>query len=105
MASTSGPNMSSLQTPIFIGKNSEYWSLTMKALFRGQDVWEIVQNGYAESTDRTTYNNLTQAEKYALREQRKKDGKALFYIHQAMHESIFPRVVQQQRPLRKHGIQ
>ena len=73
MASTSG----SLQTPIFTGKNYEYWSLTMKALFRGQDVWEIVQHGYAEPAD--------------MREQRKKDGKALFYIHQAMHESILPR--------------
>ena len=89
MASTS----SSLQTPIFIGKNYEYWSkLTMKALFRGQDVWEIVQHGYAEPVDMTTYNNLTQDEKDVLREQRKKDGKAMFYIHQAMHESILPRV-------------
>ena len=40
----------------------------------------------------TAYNNLTQADKNVLREQRKKDGKALFYIHQAMHESILPRV-------------
>ena len=40
----------------------------------------------------TTYNNLTQAEKDALREQRKKYGNDLFYIHQAMHESILPRV-------------
>ena len=37
------------------------------------------------------YNNLTQDEKDVLREQRKKDGKSLFYIHQAMHESILPR--------------
>ena len=80
MASTSG----SLQTPIFTGKNYEYWSLKMKALFIGQDVWEIVQHGYAEPVDMTTYNNLTQAEKNVLREQRKKDGKSLFYIHQAM---------------------
>ena len=88
MASTS----SSLQTTIFTRKNYEYWSLTMKALFRGQDVWEIVQHGYVEPTDMTTYNNLTQAEKDVLREQRKKDGKALFFIHQAMHESILPRI-------------
>ena len=60
--------MSSLQTPIFIGNNYEYWSLTMKALFIGQDVWEIVHNGYAEPTDWETYNNLTQAEKDAVRE-------------------------------------
>ena len=88
MTSTSG----SLQTTIFLGNNYEYWSLTMKALFRGQYVWEIVHHGYAEPADMTAYNNLTQAEKYVLREQRKKDGKALFYIHQAMHESILPRV-------------
>ena len=40
----------------------------------------------------TAYKILTQAEKDILREQRKKDGKALFYIHQAMHEIILPRV-------------
>ena len=88
MASTSG----SLQSPNFTRKNYEYLSLTMKALFRGQDVWEIVQHGYVEPADMTAYNNLTQAEKDVLREQRKKDGKALFYIHQAMHESRLPRV-------------
>ena len=59
MASTSG----SLQPPSFTGKNYEYWSLTMKALFRGQNVSEIVQHGYAEPADMTAYNNLTQAEK------------------------------------------
>ena len=84
--------MSSLQTPIFTGKNYEYWSLTMKALFRGQNVWEIVQHGYAEPTDMIAYNNLTQVKKDALREQRKKYGKSLFYIHQAMHEIIVPRL-------------
>ena len=66
MDSTSGANMSSLQTPIFTRNNYEYWSLTMKALFRGQDVLEIVHHGYAEPTNKTSYNNLTQAEKYAL---------------------------------------
>ena len=64
----------------------------MKALFKGQDIWEIVQQGYTKPTDQTVYKNLTQAEKYVLREHMKKDGKALFYIHQAMHESILPRV-------------
>ena len=67
MDSTSGSNMSSLQTPIFTGQNYEYWSLTMKALFRGQDVQEIVQNCYAEPTDQTAYNTLTQVEKDALK--------------------------------------
>ena len=68
MPSTSGTHMSSLQNPFFSGKNYEYWSLTMKALLRGQDVWEIVQNGYKEPSYQAAYNNLTQDEKYALRE-------------------------------------
>ena len=84
--------MSSLQNPIFAGKNYEYWSLTMKVLFIGQDVWEIVQNGYAKPTDQMAYNNLTQDQKDTMREQRKKDGKYFLYIHQAMHEIIVPRV-------------
>ena len=64
----------------------------MKALFRGKDLWDIVQNVYTKPADQTTYNNLTRVEKDSLREQRKEDGKDLFYIHQAMHESILPTV-------------
>ena len=92
MASTSGSNMSSLQTLIFIGNNYEYRSLTMKDLFRGQDVWDIFQNGYAEPGDQAAYKNLSHVDKDDLREQRKKDRKTLFYIHQATHESILPRI-------------
>jgi hypothetical protein len=87
MASTSN-----LQPPTFTGKSDELWSLTMKALFQGQDVWDIVENGYVEPTYQTTYNALTQDEKDVLKDQRKKDGKAMFCIYQAMHESILPRV-------------
>ena len=47
MASTSCSGMSSLQNPIFTGNNYEDWSLIMKDLLRGQDVCDIVQNGYA----------------------------------------------------------
>jgi hypothetical protein len=87
MASNSNP-----QPPTFTQKNYEMWSLTMKALFQGQDVWEIVENGYVEPADQEAYNALTQDEKDVLKDQRKKNGKALCYIHQAMHESILPRV-------------
>ena len=40
----------------------------------------------------TAYNNLTQAEKDVLREQRNKYGKAMLYVHQEMHESILLRI-------------
>ena len=45
-----------------------------------------------EPTDQTTYYALTQAEKDVLKDQRKKDGKTMFYKHQVMHVSILPRV-------------
>jgi hypothetical protein len=64
----------------------------MKELFRGEYVWEIVENGYVEPTDQVTYNFLTQAKNDALKDQRKRDGKVMFYIHHAMHEIILPRV-------------
>ena len=79
MASTSGSHMWSLQILQFLQE-------------RIMIVGLMVLNGYTKLADQATYNNLTQAEKDALREQRKKYGKALFYIHQAMHESILPRV-------------
>jgi ABC-type dipeptide/oligopeptide/nickel transport system ATPase component len=87
MASTSN-----LQTPTFTGKNYELWYLTMKALFQGQDVWEIVENGYVELKYQDMYNSLTQNEKDSFKYQMKKHGKAMFYVHQAMHESMLPRV-------------
>ena len=76
MASTFGL----LQTPIFTENNYEYWSLTMKDLFRGQDAWVIIQHGYTEPANMTAYNNLTQAKKDVLREQRKKRWKN-FVLH------------------------
>jgi len=64
----------------------------MKALFSLQDIWELLENGFQEPVDVATYNDLTQAQRDLLRENKKKDSKALFYIFQAVHESIFPRV-------------
>jgi hypothetical protein len=83
---------SNLQPPTFIGKHYELCSLTMKVLFWGQYVWEIVDNGYVEPTNQGMYNALTQVENDALKYQRKKDGKEMFCIHQAMHESTLPSI-------------
>jgi hypothetical protein len=50
-----------------------------------------------EPTYQTTYNVLIEDEKDFLKDQRKKDGKEMFYIHQAMHESILPRVASENK--------
>lgn len=54
----------------------------MKTLFRSQDLWKLVENGYDEDT-------ISLAN---LKEIVKRDSKALFFIQQAMDESIFPRI-------------
>ncbi|KAH9291443.1 hypothetical protein KI387_043368, partial [Taxus chinensis] len=56
------------------------------------DVWDLVENGFNEPADQQAYQALSQAEKDLLKENKKKDAKALFFIQQAMEESIFPRV-------------
>jgi hypothetical protein len=65
----------------------------MKTLFCFQYVWDLVENGFPEPADKQAYHALSQAEKDLLKEKKKKDSKALFFIQQAMEESIFPKVV------------
>ncbi|XP_074363933.1 uncharacterized protein LOC141704625 [Apium graveolens] len=86
-ATNQGVNIQQPTMPIFNGENYDYWSLKMKTLFQSQDLWDLVKSGYDEST------NLTNAQKEALKETKKKDAKALFFIQQAISESLFPRIM------------
>lgn len=55
----------------------------MKTLFRSQDLWDYVETGYDEdSTD----------EEGDSKQHQKRDAKALFFIQQAVDESIFSRI-------------
>eukprot|EP00253_Pinus_taeda_P018440 PITA_18440 len=49
-----GTGLTNSQLPQFNGKNHSYWSITMKALFASQGIWEPVETGYAEPADATT---------------------------------------------------
>ena len=68
---TNGTSMSVSQPTllIFKGVSYEFWSIKMKTLFISQDLWEFVEKGYQTSDDET-----------GLKENRKKDSKALFFI-------------------------
>ena len=87
-----GKRTTNTQLPQFNGKNYEYWAITMRALFASQNIWELVEHGFQEPTDATMLNSLTTTERDLLKGNGNKDSKALFYIFQALHESIFPRV-------------
>ena len=64
------------QLPIFKGVKYHFWSLKMKTLFKSQELWMLVEEGFED----------TQPEEpdQQLREKRKKDSKALFIIQQAL---------------------
>uniref|UniRef100_A0A803MD58 Retrovirus-related Pol polyprotein from transposon TNT 1-94-like beta-barrel domain-containing protein n=1 Tax=Chenopodium quinoa TaxID=63459 RepID=A0A803MD58_CHEQI len=72
--------------PIFKGEKYHLWSLKMKTMFKSQELWDLVENGYDEP-------NLAPAIPDAqLKENRKKDAKALFFIQSALDDDIFPRI-------------
>lgn len=83
------PGISQSLLPIFNGESYEHWSIKMKTLFVSQDLWDLVVNGYADLTEE---EKLTPAQKVELKENRKKDAKALFVLQQTVHESIFARI-------------
>ena len=68
--------------PCFQGSGYDIWSLKMRTLFISEDLWELVDMGYTEEEIPTN----------AIRDVRKKDAKALFFIQQAIAENIFPQI-------------
>ncbi|KAG8490935.1 hypothetical protein CXB51_014723 [Gossypium anomalum] len=77
-----GVNLSQPLVPIFQGSNYGVWSTKMKTLFLSQDLWDLVENGYGEE----------EVAAETLKDIRKRDAKALFFIQQVVDESIFPRI-------------
>ncbi|KAL0427606.1 UNVERIFIED_CONTAM: hypothetical protein Slati_2935400 [Sesamum latifolium] len=51
----------------------------MKTLFISQDLWELIESGYSEEG----------ATADALKDLKKKDAKALFFIQQAIDDAVF----------------
>ncbi|GJZ79695.1 retrovirus-related pol polyprotein from transposon TNT 1-94 [Tanacetum coccineum] len=76
-------NVSQPQIPIFKGDSYEFWSIKMKTLFKSQDLWDFVESGFPEEE---SSDNARQKENL------KKDAKALFFIQQAVDESIYSRI-------------
>ncbi|XP_074585493.1 uncharacterized protein LOC141841246 [Curcuma longa] len=69
--------------PIFKGECYEFWSIKMKTLFRSQDLWDLVEKGFDDED----------ADESRLKENRKKDSKALFILQQAKEFQGSSRVI------------
>ncbi|XP_039145506.1 uncharacterized protein LOC120282720 [Dioscorea cayenensis subsp. rotundata] len=80
--SCNGMNVSQPGVPIFTGEAYDHWSILMRPLFKSQEVWEIVEDGFDDKDEIEA----------RLRENRKKDSKALILILQSMDRKVFSRV-------------
>ena len=65
----------------------------MRTIPCSQDLWEFVTIGYPEPADQVAELALTNAERVLVKENRKKDNKALGLIQQGLNESIFPKIL------------
>ncbi|KAG8647627.1 hypothetical protein MANES_09G091166v8 [Manihot esculenta] len=70
----SNGNIVSIYQPaisIFKDENFEFWNIKIRTLFKSQDLWDLVEKGYPDPDEETR-----------LKENKKKDSKALFFIEQ-----------------------
>ena len=72
--------------PIFNGEKYEWWSIKVKTLLRSQELWDLVEYGFVDILE------PTQEKEERLRENKRKDAKALFILQQAVHETVFSRI-------------
>ncbi|KAK2383975.1 hypothetical protein QL285_071375 [Trifolium repens] len=77
----------STKLPVFDGKNWHRWMKQMIVLFGAQDVLELVTEGYVPVAA-----DATDAQKLAQKDTKKKDQRALFYIHQCVDENVFEKI-------------
>lgn len=73
--------------PILDGKNWEQWCVRMGVIFGFQDVQEVVKNGIPEEVI-----GGTDVQTAAHKDQKKKDCKALFLIHQCVDNANFEKI-------------
>ena len=82
MANTTQPFV-----PNFNGENYDYWSIKMKTFFCSQDLWDIVEEGFTIPCDSSTLIALQWKE---LKEDKKRDSKALYIYNKQWMMQFFP---------------
>ncbi|GMI83753.1 hypothetical protein HRI_002044600 [Hibiscus trionum] len=82
------------QIPRLTKTNYGNWNIQMKALLGSQDCWDIVVKGYVEPENAAAEAVLTNEEKRALKDARKRDQRTLYYIFQAVDESNFEKIAE-----------
>ena len=87
-----GGSSSQNQITILNEKSYDSWCIKKRTILHSQDLWSYVCDGYAEPATATAELALTNAERVLLKDNRKKDNKALGLIQQGLIESIFVKI-------------
>ena len=66
----------------------------MRTLLISQDLSMLVSTGYIEPTYQASYNALSVDQKTELKENRKRDAKALFILQTRVDIAIFPKIAE-----------
>jgi len=69
--------------------NYDNWSLKMKTLLGSQENWEVIEDGFDEPANTTSWSN---AQLKVLKDARVKDKAALYILYQAIDESDFEKI-------------
>mgnify|MGYP006953310449 CR=1 FL=1 len=77
------------QVPIFEGVHYEYWSNQMETFFLSQNLWDVVEDGYAEPPESASSSDWTPAHQQQYKENIQRNATALRYIQQGVSKSIF----------------
>ena len=88
----SGSNSSQVQVHVLSKNSYDSWYVRMRTILHSQDLWTYVIDGYAEPTDVAVELALSNANCVLLKENMKKDNKALGLIQQGLNEAIFMKI-------------
>jgi len=80
-------NSTQLSVHILDGKNYNRWCVQMRVLFDFHELWDVVESGVSALAA-----NATEAQRVAHRDQKKKDNKTLYLIHQGMNDETFEQI-------------
>jgi gag-polypeptide of LTR copia-type len=72
-------SMSNPTIPMFKGENYEFWSINMRTMLKSHGLWDLADKGIPNPD-------------LAPIDSARRDAKALFFIQQAVHESVFSKI-------------
>ena len=75
---------------IFNGTNYQFWGVKMKTLFKSQELWDLVENGFEELANLEQAPRLRATQRNESKEKQKKEARALFTIQQGVYNALFP---------------